>query len=368
MRVSIICSIITLLFFVSNTADAQNSIEISPLTGIKVFSPGNISLNGKSYGVEAVYNISQQENPAEWIKKLRVRDIGIVAGYRNMRQVYISDSVASKGFLKDVYTISGRLNINLLNINKTELLFISSIGVTYTSTSFFTDKNPLVGSRINFSPQAGVKIRTLLSGSTSLIGGADIFHYSNVGLRVPNNGVNSLQLSLGLVTGLKQISRNLKESKPDSLHGFFEIGADIGYRGAFKSYAGNWKSGLYAGYNYKINHILSLKFGTDAVYYYTPFTGTIETFQYFATSYDRWRIGLDLGTDIWLGKLGVTGSYGHYLKYHSYYPLKWYWTAGLKHYLNSWLGVQGKMYFHKSQADYVGLGPLFRFGAKKFKY
>jgi len=100
-----------------------------------------------------------------------------------MRQVYRKDSLASKGFLKDVYTLSGRLNINLLSVNKTELLFISSLGVTYTNTSFFTDKNPLVGSRINFSPQAGIRIKTPLSGSTSVIAGADIFHYSNIRIK-----------------------------------------------------------------------------------------------------------------------------------------------------------------------------------------
>jgi len=173
-------------------------------------------------------------------------------------------------------------------------------------------------------------------------------------------------LSLGLISGLKNTPRDWKENKPDNLRGFFEIGADIGYRGAFKSTAEDWKSGLYAGYNYKINHILSLKLGTDAVYYYTPFIGTVETFQYYATSYDRWRLGVGLGTDIWLGKLAVTGNYGYYLKYNSYYPIKWYWTAGLKYYLNSWLGIQGKMYSHKSQADYAGFGLLFRFGMQKF--
>jgi len=367
MHLKTIYVIAVLSTFASNNVNAQNSIEITPLSGIKIFSPGSIPLEGKSYGAEIAYNIYQKENPAEWIKKLRIRDISIVAGYRDMRQVYIKDSVDSKGFLKDVYTISGRLNINLLNVNKTELLFITGFGATFTNTSYYTDKNPLVGSRINFSPQAGIKLKTPLSGSTSVIAGADIFHYSNIGLRVPNNGVNTFALSLGLISGLKNTRKDWKKNIPDSLRGFFEIGADIGYRGAFKTRAGTWKSGIYAGYNYKINHILSLKFGSDAVYYYTPFTGSIETFQYYATSYDRWRIGVGIGGDIWLGKLAVMGNYGYYLKYNSYYPVKWYWTAGLKYYINSWLGFQGKMYSHKSQADYLGFGLIFRFGTMKFK-
>jgi len=68
MRLTKVHLIAALLILTSKNVNAQNSIEITPLSGIKIFSPGNISLDGKSYGAEVAYNIYQKENPAEWVK------------------------------------------------------------------------------------------------------------------------------------------------------------------------------------------------------------------------------------------------------------------------------------------------------------
>lgn len=45
-----------------------------------------------------------------------------------------------------------------------------------------------------------------------------------------------------------------------------------------------------------------------------------ETFQYYGASYDKWRVGLSAGTDIWLGRLVIMANFGRYLHYNSYYP------------------------------------------------
>ncbi|HXI01115.1 MAG TPA: acyloxyacyl hydrolase [Sphingobacteriaceae bacterium] len=351
--------------FLYGSVKAQNSIEFSPLSGISVFSPGHLLLTGKSYGAELGYNFSMQQNPADWVKRLNIDAVGVTAGYRNMSQVLVKDSIGSKGFLGNVYTLSGKLNISLLKFKRTSLLLTPGAGITYSTSSFFTDGNPIVASRINFSPQFGLKIKTPLSASTSLITGANLFHYSNIALRVPNNGVNSFEVSLGLVKELKSFPQ-LKDSRinDDHVRSFFEFGADIGRRGSFKSYAGNWKSGLYLGYNYKLNPTISLKLAADAVYYYSVFDGSKNSDQYFATSFDPWRFGMSAGADVWLGEVAVTTSYGYYFKFDGPYDIKTYWHAGLKYYFNSWLGIQGKGYVHKVQADYLGFGLIFRFGQK----
>jgi len=59
-------------------------------------------------------------------------------------------------------------------------------------------------------------------------------------------------------------------------------------------------------------------------------------------------------------------SYGYYLKYNSYYPIKYYGVVGFKYYINEWVGPQMKIHFHKAQADYCGLGLVFRVPTKKF--
>jgi hypothetical protein len=358
--------VILALIISSRNCDAQNSLELNMISGVKVFTDGDPTLGGKSYGVEAAYNMFQKGRAAEWIKKLHTRDIAIVGGYRNMRNVYMTDSIGSKGFLGSVYTLSGRLNMDLASFNKTELLLVTSLGMSYSTSSFFSDGNLIVGSHINFSPQVGIKLRTPLSGSTSVTAGADFFHYSNIGLQVPNKGVNSFHLTLGIAKDLKNEVKGTSETKADNIRSFVDFGADIGRRGSFKSHAGSWKSGLYAAYNYKLNPVVSIKAGVDAVYYYTTFTGTGETFQYLATSYDPWRVGLSVGGDLWMGKFVMAGGYGYYLKYNSYYPVKYYSTIGFKYYTNTRLGIQMKMYFHRRQADYVGAGLVFRIPTQKF--
>lgn len=346
---------------------AQNALEFTSISGVKVSSPGNYSLGGKSYGVEVAYNMSQTKRFDEWIKRLNVRDIVIVGGYRNMNNVYVKDSTDSKGFLGSIYTLSARLNVKLISFKKTEILLIGSTGLVYSSSSYFTDGNPIIGSRLNFLPQGGIKIRTPLSGSTSLVAGAETFHYSNIGFQVPNSGVNAIQVSLGIIKDLKNAVKETPIRNVDKVRGFIDIEADIGRRGSNKSYTGSWKSGLYAGYNYKLNQAVSVKAGMDAVYYYTAYDNTNETFQHLATSYDPWRLGVSLGGDLWLGRFIIMGNVGYYLKFNSVYPVKIYEVAGFKYYANSWLGVQLKMYFNKAQADYFGAGLVFRVPTQKFK-
>ncbi|MHB1179890.1 MAG: hypothetical protein ACYCZO_16360, partial [Daejeonella sp.] len=214
-----------------------------------------------------------------------------------------------------------------------------------------------------------LKFQTLLSGSTSVVASSNIFHYSNIAIRVPNNGVNSFEVSIGLVKGFKE--RPVKSENPqagrDNFKNFFEAGVDIGRRGSYKSYTGNWKSGFYLGYNHKLNPTVSMKLGGDAVYYYTTFDGSDRSDQYFATSYEPWRYGVSAGSDIWFGKVALMTNYGYYLKFNGKYDIKTYWNAGFKYYFRPSLAVQGKGYVHKAQADYLGFGLMYRFGKASFQ-
>lgn len=366
MRIRLSRFLLFFLVFSFRSAFAQNSVEFSMLSGLNVFSPGHVFMNGRSYGAEMGYNISMDQNPADWVKRLRVDALSLTSGYRNMSQVFIKDSLESKGFLGNIYTLSGKLNFSLLRSAKTKLLLTTDAGIAYSTSSYFIDGNPIVASRINFSPKIGLKFKTLLTGSTSLIVAANMFHYSNIALRVPNNGVNSFEISLGLVKALKSYPEkpDKKSVATDNMRSFFEIGADIGRRGSYKSRDGNWKSGFYAGYSHKINPTFGLKLGADAVYYYSVFDGSKKSDQYFATSFDPWRYGMSAGADVWFGKVALMTNYGYYLKFNGQYNMKTYWNAGFKYYFNPSLGIQVRGYVHKVQADYARVGLMFRFGKK----
>lgn len=161
MRIRLSRLLLFFLLFSFRSAFAQSSVEFSMLSGLNVFSPGHVFMNGRSYGAEMGYNISMYQNPADWVKRLRVDALSLTAGYRNMSQVFIKDSLESKGFLGNIYTLSGKLNFSLLRSAKTKLLLTTDAGIAYSTSSYFIDGNPIVASRINFSPKIGLKFKTL---------------------------------------------------------------------------------------------------------------------------------------------------------------------------------------------------------------
>ena len=355
-----------MLFFIFSDAFAQNNnaLELSGLYGLSSFTAEKYSLPGHIAGAEAVYHFSTANNKADYVRLLNISSIDVVGGYRSFHSITITNDPGSKkGALGGVYTLMGRLEIPFIKAGATQVIFTPGFGFAYATQTYFTNGNPLVGSHLNLGAQAGVKIRTPISNSTAIQAGIDIFHYSNGAVKVPNNGINTVEASLGIVQDVSTPKPAEGAKKPEEYFKHsFEFGLDIGRRGVYKSTQGFYKSGLYAGYNYRLSPIFSLKAGADAVYYYTVFdpNNYAVTYQYSGTSYDRWRVGLSLGADLWLGRLAVMANYGYYLHYRSTKPTKTYWTPGLKYFVLPWMALQAKAYIHGSDCDYLGGGLIFQ--------
>ncbi len=348
--------------------DTGNSIEISGTLGIKTFSPEKNYLSGPLFGGELAYHINMADNKSDYIRILNIKSIDAVFSYRNMSHLILNHDQATKGLIGDTYGVLGRLEIGLLKINRTELLFTPGFGFLYaTETHLTNSQNVIIGSHINLATQAGLKIFTPITQTTGIQAGVEVFHYSNGATKLPNNGINAFAYTLGIVQKLNQSGPvNESEERTENKH-FFEFGANIGSRGAINTNKSLYKEGFYMGYNYKFSPAFSIKLGTDAVYYntvYNKITNTtqsfLDTFQSHATSYDRWRVGLAVGPDLWLGKLALMTGYGYYLHYDSFFPTKTYWTAGFKYFITPYLALQAKGYVHDTEADYVGYGFIFR--------
>jgi hypothetical protein len=356
-------SLFMLLFagFVNAQENHSNSIEFSPQVSAGVFT-ANHKLTGTAYGGELLYHINTVGNPSQWMRTMRLKSIDLVFNYKNMGDVKLADD-PKEGVFGDSYALLGGLNISLIKLNKTELLFSPAFGIGYAAKTFFTNGNPLIGSHTNFTSRAGLKIATALSPATQITAGIDILHYSNAAVRVPNNGMNTANISLGIVQAIG------KSIHPDSsrVSSFrhkthsFDIGINMGRRGVYQSKEGYFRTGLYAGYNYRLNSIFALSSGIDAVYYHSVFDPADfnRTYQSFATSYEHWRVGAALGPDIWMGRLALMMKYGYYLHYNSYRDNHTYWTAGMKYNALNWAAVQAKIYIHKTEADFVGFGFIF---------
>src|ERR1700712_2453210 len=157
--------IIIVLLIQVHIAQAQinkNSVEVTAFTGLKMFTADSV-LKGNSWGVEGVYHLNMANNKADWVRMLNIRNIDLVFSYRNYGNVYIAKrQAATTGFLGDYYGAVARIGVKLAHVGKTELLLNPGFGFGYTTESYYTDNNPLVGSHINFTAQIGIKLSTPL--------------------------------------------------------------------------------------------------------------------------------------------------------------------------------------------------------------
>ncbi|HUH33387.1 MAG TPA: acyloxyacyl hydrolase, partial [Daejeonella sp.] len=259
----------------------------------------------------------------------------------------------------------GQMDFRLFNKGATSVTFRPGVGLSYLSKTFFTDKrNRFISSHINEMLKADLIVKVSVSPKFDLTAGAGFLHYSNGGYKVPNSGLNMLSLSTGLQFKSQAVQKEEKETKFTQLRrNTFELNMGIGRRGVFEGHDGLLKSGLYGGYNVYINDVFSLKSGFDAVYYYTPFDPAlgVKTFQYYGTSYDKWRTGLSAGVETTIWRLALNGQVGKYLHYNSYYKnIDWFWTTGVVYYVSPHMGIQAKTYFHGSQADFINYGLVFK--------
>jgi len=340
--------------------ESRNSIEFIPQTSIAVFTAQQ-KLSGTAYGGELLYHFNTEKNASTWMRGMGLKSIDLVFNYKNMSKIKLVSDPKPDTF-GDSYALLAGLNISLLKLNRTEVLFSPAFGLGYLGETFFSNGNPLVGSHINFGSRLSLKIASQVGPNTQIAAGLDVLHFSNAAFRVPNNGINSSNVSLGIIQALKFIT---KKRDSLSLAGYkkhsVDLGINIGRRGVYQSKEARFRTGLYAGYNYRLGPILGLSSGIDAVYYHSVYdpNDNAGTYQSFATSYDHWRVGAALGPDIWMGELALMVKYGYYLHYNSLRDNHTYWTAGMKYRIWDWAAVQAKIYVHKTEADFVGFGFLF---------
>ena len=351
---------------ISFAQSGSDEIEVTGLEGIKVFSPHKNYVEGHPLGVELGYHFGLRDDSLAYARMLGIKYFDIVGSYRTLNSLTINHDPSTKGILGDVYSLTGRLDIQLLKTGPVSLQFTPGFGFAYSTTSYFSDQNPLIATKLNLAVQAGLKVLAPLTPSTTLQAGIDVFHYSDGAIGVPNNGINAFNVSIGLLQSFKFVSFSTPKN-PFSYNntGAIEFGGDFGQRGVYHKDAELYRAGIYAGYSYKVNTVFRVKAGLDADHYFTPFNNSSTaafnaTYESLATSYDKWSLGLSAGGDLNMGRLTVMASYGYYLHFHSYNDVHFYWTPGLKYYVLPWVAVQGKLYIHGTEADYLGLGLIFR--------
>ncbi|MGB4774373.1 MAG: acyloxyacyl hydrolase [Daejeonella sp.] len=342
------------------------SLIIQPAFGSVVINDQNGFLQGKLYGIDISYlkDISRSED--NWIKRIHAKSYGIGFVMRDLNHFNGYGNSAPNSF-GQAYGLISQLEVQLLKIGRAELKFSPELGLSYLTKTFFTNSpNRFIGTHINMTLKADLTGEIPITQNISLLAGAGTLHYSNGAFIIPNGGLNTLNVFAGMrFNHLSEIPPIPK--KPEYLpyqKNSIELGFGIGRRGIAETRQGKYRSGFYAGYNYRLNNLITLKGGFDAIYSYKYFDPlqTEGKYKYYAASYDQRRLGLSLGADINIWKLAINAQAGDYLYFKRFYDhIKWYWRFGPTYFITPRLGIQTKVYMHLSQADYINYGLVYQF-------
>jgi len=387
MRILLLC-LLTLLYINICFAQApshesqhgQNSLFVNYFYNISAFGGGSYELKGYTWGATVGYNFSMEKNNAYWARALNAKNVAVAFSYINMEEAVPAHASQAKGFLGEAYSVRSQLDISIFNIDNTNFILSPGFGLTYVTKTFRTTDNPLVGSHINMNAILGAKVEIPVVRSTKIVAGFDLFHFSNTAYKLPNEGVNFLNASLGIVEELNTTEKGRKFSFADTGNrSALEFGIGIGHRGLQQQFRmpatslsdslqrkfGTSKLnniGISAGYNYRLNPLISFKAASDVIYYTTTYylPNYKTTTQEYGTSKDKVSVGLSGGLDIWLNRLVFEWNYGYYL--HLNYattPIHTYWILGAKYYFTPWLAFEAKTYLHRVEAHYTNFGVLF---------
>ena len=378
----ILSALILFVTRIGYAQNGQNSIAFIPVLGLSTTSPDDDVLKGKLYGIELAYQLNMANNNTAWVHLLHVQDVGVSFIYFNLQNFSLASTPGTRGFLGTDIGLVNSIDISFLKAGNINFLFSPGFGFLYTTQTYYTTYNPIVGSHINLAVQAGLKIETPVNTSTRIQAGISYFHYSNSAFKLPNDGINNINASIGLIQDINSNGpvRQKATFGINNQHSF-EFGIGIGRRGLIQSgkytdpktgkpiiltdsaaqkmaVSNLYQAGFYAGYNYRLSQVLSLKAGTDMVYYFKPFSynSFYRTYEETGTSFNRLNVGLSLGTDIWLGRLAFNANYGYYLHYANIDSIHGYWIMGGKYYLNPWMALNAKIYIHQFEAHYANFG------------
>lgn len=363
MNRNILPAVFISIFISTGQLIAQNlprhTASFAPVLGTHLLPENENVFNDRIAGFDMTYGFSLRGREDTWTRMLNAREFGISFSFRDLNRLDGHLDTSANSFGK-AYGIAAQLEFELLDAGPVQFYLVPAVGISYISKSYFTDPdNRFIGSHLNQMLKAALQAEIPLGNQFSLLANVHVLHFSNGGFNIPNSGINSGNVSLGLKSRFDHLPYKKKKDEFVPLQrSSFELAAGIGRRGVYESHKGMFKSGLYAGYNYWLNKVLDLKAGVDGVYYFTVYDpeNRTATYQHYGTSYDRWRLGVSLGAAIKMGRFAVNGRYGRYLHYNSLHDIHYYWNSGVKYSITPRLGLQSTLHMHRFQADFVDLG------------
>jgi len=357
---SVCCFALLVVSHPSASQELKSSLEYNKQTAFTIFSGRSNKLAGYANGGYLAYHMNIRES-AE-VKRLAISSIAIALDYKDLRKVHRIETSNFEPFNRS-YSLTAAPAFSLIDFKGLRLIFSPGLGFCYVNEKGYPDKHPILRSPINFASTAALKLIYKIAPDAHFVSGADIVHVSNAATRVPNNGLNIVGFNMGIVKyfatrKMKQLHFLSNDVDSAFAKHYFEVGFLAGVRGMYYSKKWLYRSSVYAGYIYHFASYLGLTTGLDGVYYYSVFDvdNYSSTYQSKASSFARWRLGAEIGPSLYMGRLTIKPTYGRYLYYKSYLPIRAYWTMGFAYRVSSWAAIKAKLYVHEEEVDFLGLG------------
>lgn len=316
------------------------------------------------YGLHASYDRDLSASSQAWVNLLNAKGLSFGVLWHNMD--HMTEIVESQAYSHGMAIgLLSEVDFQLLQAGSVKFLLTPGVGLTYITQTIKTQPaTTTVGSHLNLALSAELGLEIPVSNRTSFLAAANVLHYSNGGLKIPNGGINTVNGSIGIKTALGHAKHTPSAGSSNFqpiVGSSGELVVGVGQRGKYRTSGGFWRTGVYGGYNYYLNQAVGFKAGLDMVYYHQVFDGNFEkTFQYYGSSYDRIRLGTSAGAEVALGRFAINGMFGKYLHYNSFHGVQWYWTSALRYYITPNIGLQSTLYMHRMQADYLNWALVFR--------
>lgn len=154
--------------------------------------------NGKMYNIQFSYMNNIKNKNAEWVRRLNVKFQSFNFSYRDQRNLDgVNDSIP--GVFGNVISLNYNLYNRLIGNERHALYLLPGFGLSYDTKTYYLEKrNNFIGTHLNFL--SSVELAYFINANDHLMfmlqGG--YFHYSNAAVVLPNQGVNSLNVMVGL--------------------------------------------------------------------------------------------------------------------------------------------------------------------------
>src|SRR5690606_13344153 len=172
----------------------------SDLYGIDVNTNNNPHSRNYLYGLQVSYNKNIATSDQPWARFFNAQNISFGLTWHNLNGMKeVVDGISYSG--GQAIGALAEVDVQLLRLGKSKLLFTPGIGLAYISQTINTQPaTSIIGSHINLAVSSELGIEIPVGPHTSLLAAARMQHYSNGAIKVPNGGWNAVLGSLGVRT------------------------------------------------------------------------------------------------------------------------------------------------------------------------